>query len=387
MDTAISNINGKIWLFLDSVVQWDLLELWDRLYYLASDMELPWLVGRILMKKLQLKRIQNHDGNWIESQEQIANAAVEFFQKQFTHEADYTSSELLNNVPSMVSCDQNIELYRIPTIEEVKAAVFALSGETASGPDSFTCIFFQECWDIIGEDIHEMLKLFYGGSSLPKFITHTNLVLLTKKQQVQTFNDLRPISLRNFDIVTNIRLRGKPANVVIKLDMAKAYDRVSWKSIGTITGFSMGEFPFTYLGCPIFYTRRRKDYYNDLIKTVKAKLHSWKGKLLSYGGKATLISSVLQSMPTHILSVIDLPKNVLEHLHKTFARFFWSNKEEGRSRHWTKWKNLCLPKEEGGVGFRSLHDVSKTLFAKLWWTFRTSKSLWSNFMWNNYYKK
>ncbi|XP_016445653.1 uncharacterized protein LOC107770832 [Nicotiana tabacum] len=80
MDAAISNVNGKIWFFLDSVVQWDLLidteqqltirvyhqdigkyimmtfvyakcsslerlELWDSLYYLASDIELPWLVG------------------------------------------------------------------------------------------------------------------------------------------------------------------------------------------------------------------------------------------------------------------------------------------------------------------------------------------------------
>lgn len=30
------------------------------------------------------------------------------------------------------------------------------------------------------------------------------------------------------EIVTDISKRGKPANVVIKLDMAKAYDRVSW---------------------------------------------------------------------------------------------------------------------------------------------------------------
>lgn len=28
------------------------------------------------------------------------------------------------------------------------------------------------------------------------------------------------------EIVTDLRLRGKPANVVIKLNMAKAYDRV-----------------------------------------------------------------------------------------------------------------------------------------------------------------
>nr|XP_018627538.1 uncharacterized protein LOC108945797 [Nicotiana tomentosiformis] len=41
---------------------------------------------------------------------------------------------------------------------------------------------------------------------------------------------------------------------------------------------------------------RRKDYYDDLINNVKAKLHSWKGKLSSFGGKATFISSVLQSL-------------------------------------------------------------------------------------------
>nr|XP_016466602.1 PREDICTED: uncharacterized protein LOC107789330 [Nicotiana tabacum] len=64
-------------------------------------------------------------------------------------------------------------------------------------------------------------------------------------------------------------------------------------TVGTITGFSKENFPFTYLGCPIFYKRRRKIYYNDLIKKVKNQLHSWKGKLLSYRGKSTLISSVL----------------------------------------------------------------------------------------------
>lgn len=124
--------------------------------------------------------------------------------------------------------------------------------------------------------------------------------------------------------------------------------------------------PFTYLGCSIFYSRRRKDYYDDLIKKVKAKLYSWKGKLLSFGGKTTLITSLLQSMPVHLLSVLNPSDNILEHLHKIFARFFWSTKEEGKSRHWSSWKNLCLPKEEGGLGFRSLHDVSRALFAKLW---------------------
>ncbi|XP_075085049.1 uncharacterized protein LOC142168286 [Nicotiana tabacum] len=493
-------------------------------------------------KKLQLKRIKSGNGVWIEDQEQLVTAAVDFYQKQFTNEGDDSEFPLLNNVPSMVTI----------MLLEVRAAVFELSGESASGPDGFTGLFYQTCWDVIGADIHNMVLHFYGGAALPKSITHTNLVLLPKKPRVETFSDLRPISLSNFinkvlsrvlhdrleiflpsliapnqsgfvkgrsifenilltqEIVTDIRLRGKPANVVIKLDMAKAYDRVSWKyllhvlrkmgfsehfinmvwnlmsnnwysvlvngqssgffkstrgvkqgdplspalfilsaevlsrslnklfedksfvgfgmpkwsdslnhlayaddtiifasahlsslntimavwgtmrryqALGATTGFARGKFPFTYLGCPIFYTRRRKDYYEELIKKVKAKLHSWKGKLLSFGGKATLISSVLQSMPVHMLSVLDPPNNILGHLHKTFARFFWSTKEEGRSRYWASWKNLCLPKEEGGIGFRSLNDVSRALFAKLWWRFRTTKSLWSNFIWNKYSKK
>ncbi|XP_075097910.1 uncharacterized protein LOC142175230 [Nicotiana tabacum] len=39
------------------------------------------------------------------------------------------------------------------------------------------------------------------------------------------------------------------------------------------------------------------------------------------------------------------------------------------------------------MGFRSLFDVSKALFVKLWWKFRTTKSPWSKYMWNKYCKK
>lgn len=47
-----------------------------------------------------------------------------------------------------------------------------------------------------------------------------------------------------------------------------------------------------------------------------------------------------------------------------------------------------LSKKEGGIGFRSLPDVSRALFAKLWWNLRTStSSLWSRYMGNKYCKK
>lgn len=116
-----------------------------------------------------------------------------------------------------------------------------------------------------------MVSAFFCGHELPRFVTHTNLVLLPKRKEVNTFSDMRPISLSNFvnkifsrviheslvgllpnlisdeqsgfvkgrsiienvlltqEIITDIRLRTKVGpNVVIKLDMTKTYDRLSW---------------------------------------------------------------------------------------------------------------------------------------------------------------
>lgn len=56
-------------------------------------------------------------------------------------------------------------------------------------------------------------------------------------------------------------------------------NKVEW-----ITGIFKQEFRFTYLGCPIFYSRRRMDYYQGPINKVMDKLQDWKDKLFSIGG-------------------------------------------------------------------------------------------------------
>nr|XP_016458897.1 PREDICTED: uncharacterized protein LOC107782527 [Nicotiana tabacum] len=117
------------------------------------------------------------------------------------------------------------------------------------------------------------------------------------------------------------------------------------------------------------------------------KLQSWKGKLLFVRGKVVLITNVLQSIPIHMLSVVNPPNYVINKLHSIFAKFFWSSNVGGSTRHWASWTNLCMPFDEGGIGFRSLHDVSKALFCKLWWNFRTKPTLWNSFICQKYCKK
>ncbi|XP_059288608.1 uncharacterized protein LOC132041955 [Lycium ferocissimum] len=363
-------------------------------------------------------------------------------------------------MPQLIDPEQSSVLYRMATLEEVKKAIFNLNGDSASGPDGFSGIFYQACWDIVGTHVFKMVIAFFEGHTLPKSITHTNMILLPKKEMVNTYSDLSPIRMSNFinkvmsriihdrfeDVLPQLisinhsgfvkgrsffhSTRGvkqcdplSPALFILTAEVLSRalnalYDDSSYVGYGVpkwshnlnhlsyaddtiifasthkeslgkimkilqgyettsgqlinkdkiafymyqkvadnfvqqvaqITGFSRDQFSLKYLGCQIFHARRKKVYYNELIKKVKNKLQNWKERLLSYGGKAV-------------------------------------NKEEGKSRHWVAWDNVCLPKEEGGLGFRSLYDVSNALFAKLWWRFKTTNSLWSTFMWNKYCKR
>ncbi|XP_060178000.1 uncharacterized protein LOC132607933 [Lycium barbarum] len=337
-------------------------------------------------KRTLIRRIQNADGNWTESVNEIADEAISFYQKKFSQDSmqNFQSEmAILDHIPSMISQEENAHIVAIPTMEEVKQAVFELSGDSASGP--VTPRSFS--------------------------ITHTNLVLLPKKNEVESFSDMRLISLSNFinkvisrvvhnklekalprlisanqsglvkgrniienvlltqEIVSDIRLRddtlvfasADAKSLELIMDTLKAYEDNSGQLIN----------------------KRKSSFYmhskvcNVLLQQVE--------KLT--GGKAILIKSVLQSVPIHILLAIRPPKCVIKEIHQIFAKFFWSSKEDVKSRHWAAWLKICFPVEESGLGFRSLFDIAKALNVKLWWRFRTSNSLWENFLWNKYCKK
>lgn len=78
------------------------------------------------------------------------------------------------------------------------------------------------------------------------------------------------------------------------------------------TGFSKKESPLTYLGCPLYTVKIRIMHFNGLISKVVGRIKGWHGKMLSYGGRATLIKYVLQSLPIHLLSVVSPPKIVMK---------------------------------------------------------------------------
>ena len=65
--------------------------------------------------------------------------------------------------------------------EEVRAAIFALVGDKALGPDGFPMAFFQCFWGDVREEIVEIMEDFYSRGKLLKSLGASFISLIPKK--------------------------------------------------------------------------------------------------------------------------------------------------------------------------------------------------------------
>ncbi|XP_060170609.1 uncharacterized protein LOC132601546 [Lycium barbarum] len=112
-------------------------------------------------KIIQIKRIKDDTGSWLEDADSVAAEAVNFFHKQFTHEEVSEDSPILNHIPELIREEDNIILAEQPTMEEVQKVVFELNGDSTCGPDEFSSIFYQKCWEVIKADVFSVVKAFF----------------------------------------------------------------------------------------------------------------------------------------------------------------------------------------------------------------------------------
>jgi len=78
-----------------------------------------------------------------------------------------------------------------------------------------------------------------------------------------------------------------------------------------------------FLGIPLHYKRISNNDWKVIEDRFERKLSMWKSKLLSYGGRLTLINSVLSNLSVYMLSFFEIPKKVLKKLNHFRSRFFW----------------------------------------------------------------
>ena len=64
------------------------------------------------------------------------------------------------------------------------------------------------------------------------------------------------------------------------------------------------------------------------------------------------------------MSTFLLPLEICKNLASAIAKFWWSSNLPKTGIYWAKWEKLYLPKKEGGVCFRMIHEFNLNLLAK-----------------------
>jgi hypothetical protein len=83
----------------------------------------------------------------------------------------------------------------------------------------------------------------------------------------------------------------------------------------------MGLFSFKYLGVPLHYSKLRREDIQPIVNKVISRIIGWKGRLLSYGARLTLLKACLASIPICLMSMIKFPKWAIKVVNSQMAIF------------------------------------------------------------------
>ena len=79
--------------------------------------------------------------------------------------------------------------------EEIWNAISCLNSDKAPGPDGFPIAFWIYSWEFVKNEVLGFFREFLDQGRFVKNLNASFLVLIPKKQTVEDFKDLRPISL------------------------------------------------------------------------------------------------------------------------------------------------------------------------------------------------
>jgi hypothetical protein len=75
----------------------------------------------------------------------------------------------------------------------------------------------------------------------------------------------------------------------------------------------------------------------------------------------------VNSIPVFSLSYLKIPVKVLREVTKIQRTFLWGGLLSKKKICWVKWRDICRPKKDGGLGIRDVRVMNTNLLAKWRW--------------------
>lgn len=221
---------------------------------------------------------------WATTYQQLSKFGVSHFKRQFTAPNDINLPDIINlagHFPSFVGQEDVEDLIQLVTKQELESTLKWFKKDKSPGPDGWPVEFYLAFYDLLGEDLLEVIEESRITGHIHPPMNYTFISLIPKTDDPTSYNDFCPISLCNclYKIISKIIAnRIKPIlsshisteqfaflqnrhiqeaigttqealhsikhknlkGISLKIDLAKAFDKVNWlylKMILTHLGF------------------------------------------------------------------------------------------------------------------------------------------------------
>ena len=169
---------------------------------------------KIRLSKNHISEISSEDGVIISGQEQLKQSASKHFQLLYQEDGKSekeVAAEYLENIPSLVSPEENCVLMKPFYESEIIEFIWAMESDKAPGLDGFFFHFYKVCWHIIKSDLVRMVSAFQREGKVGGYTNSTFLALIPKEVNPSSFDRFHPISLCN--VLTRFQLNFQPTGL------------------------------------------------------------------------------------------------------------------------------------------------------------------------------
>jgi hypothetical protein len=140
--------------------------------------------------------------------------------------------------------------------------------------------------------------------------TKTQVISLHYANDTILFSDIDPAHLHNlrctlaiFEQILGMRINFHKSELIpLNLEDHQTHQ------ISHMFSCPVGVFPIKYLGVPLHYEKLKREDIQPLVDKILNKISGWRGKLLSYAARVTLIQTCIASIPVYLLSFLKFPK-------------------------------------------------------------------------------